>query len=87
MSPSIELSIDVLKLYYKSNSLITVIKMMQRKKSLIRKYFIWDRVSVLSRDLGKSDLQKTEKTHTWRLNIARTFGFIAKLKRVVEETP
>lgn len=64
MSPSIELSIDVLKLYYKSNSLITVIKMMQRKKSLIRKYFIWDRVSVLSRDLEKSDFTENGKKHT-----------------------
>lgn len=31
MSPSIELSIEVLKLYYKRNSLKTVIKMMQKK--------------------------------------------------------
>lgn len=87
MSPSMELSIEVLKLYYKRNSLKTVIKMMQ-KKSYQEILHIRQSRRLVKRfgNIGFTENGKKKK-NTWRLNIAMTFGFIAKLKRVVEETP
>lgn len=64
MSPSIELSIEVLKLYYKRNSLKTVIKMMQ-KKSYQEILHIRQSRRLVKRfgNIGFTENEKKRKTH------------------------